>query len=36
MSTDHRVIDPFLDDAVPSLPPPRRLVRLDRTPVPVA
>src|SRR4051794_31593582 len=36
MSTDHRVIDPFLDDAVPSLPPPRRRVRLDRTPVPVA
>src|SRR3954468_11290188 len=35
MSTDHRVIDPFLDDAVPSLPPPRRRVRLDRTPVPV-
>src|SRR3954467_11997841 len=46
MSTDHRVIDPFLDDAVPSLPPPprrvrrdrppRRRVRLDHTPVPVA
>jgi phosphate transport system ATP-binding protein len=35
MSTDDRVIDPFLDGAVPSLPPPRRRVRLDRTPVPV-
>jgi phosphate transport system ATP-binding protein len=36
MSTDNRVVDPFLDDAVPALPPPRRRVRLDRTPVPVA
>jgi phosphate transport system ATP-binding protein len=36
MSTHDRVVDPFLDDAVPSLPPPRRRVRLDRTPVPVA
>jgi phosphate transport system ATP-binding protein len=35
MSTHDRVVDPFLDDAVPSLPPPRRRVRLDRTPVPV-
>jgi phosphate transport system ATP-binding protein len=35
VSTDNRVVDPFLDDAVPSLPPPRRRVRLDRTPVPV-
>jgi phosphate transport system ATP-binding protein len=35
MSTDNRVVDPFLDDAVPALPPPRRRVRLDRTPVPV-
>ncbi len=35
MSTDDRVVDPFLDDAVPALPPPRRRVRLDRTPVPV-
>jgi phosphate transport system ATP-binding protein len=35
MSTHDRVADPFLDDAVPSLPPPRRRVRLDRTPVPV-
>jgi phosphate transport system ATP-binding protein len=29
-------VDPFLDDAVPSLPPPRRRLRLDRTPVPAA
>jgi phosphate transport system ATP-binding protein len=29
------VVDPFLDGAVPGLPPPRRRVRLDRTPVPV-
>jgi phosphate transport system ATP-binding protein len=36
MNTHDRVVDPFLDDAVPSLPPPRRRVRLDRTPVPVA
>jgi len=35
MSAHDRVVDPFLDDAVPSLPPPRRRVRLDRTPVPV-
>jgi phosphate transport system ATP-binding protein len=35
MSTNDRVVDPFLDDAVPALPPPRRRVRLDRTPVPV-
>jgi phosphate transport system ATP-binding protein len=35
MSTHDRVVDPFLDDAVPALPPPRRRVRLDRTPVPV-
>jgi phosphate transport system ATP-binding protein len=35
MSTNNRVVDPFLDDAVPSLPPPRRRVRLDRTPVAV-
>jgi phosphate transport system ATP-binding protein len=33
--SDNRVADPFLDDAVPSLPPPRRRVRLDRIPVPV-
>jgi phosphate transport system ATP-binding protein len=32
VSTHDRVVDPFLDDAVPSLPPPRRRVRLDRTP----
>jgi phosphate transport system ATP-binding protein len=36
MSTRDRVADPFLDDAVPSLPPPRRRVRRDPTPVPVA
>jgi phosphate transport system ATP-binding protein len=36
MNTHDRVVDPFLDDAVPALPPPRRRVRLDRTPVPVA
>jgi phosphate transport system ATP-binding protein len=36
MSAHDHVADPFLDDAVPSLPPPRRRVRLDRTPVPVA
>jgi phosphate transport system ATP-binding protein len=35
MNTHDRVVDPFLDDAVPGLPPPRRRVRLDRTPVPV-
>jgi phosphate transport system ATP-binding protein len=35
VSTHDRVVDPFLDDAVPALPPPRRRVRLDRTPVPV-
>jgi phosphate transport system ATP-binding protein len=35
MSTHDRVVDPFLDAAVPGLPPPRRRVRLDRTPVPV-
>ncbi len=27
--------DPFLEDDVPSLPPPRRRVRVDRTPLPV-
>ncbi|HET6507200.1 MAG TPA: phosphate ABC transporter ATP-binding protein [Baekduia sp.] len=36
MSAHERVADPFLDDTLPSLPPPRRRVRLDRTPVPVA
>jgi phosphate transport system ATP-binding protein len=36
MSAHDGVVDPFLDDAVPSLPPPRRRVRLDRMPVPVA
>jgi phosphate transport system ATP-binding protein len=35
MNTRDHVVDPFLDDALPSLPPPRRRVRLDRTPVPV-
>ena len=35
MTAHDRVADPFLDDAVPSLPPPRRRVRLDRNPVPV-
>jgi phosphate transport system ATP-binding protein len=35
MSTHDRVVDPFLDDAVPALPPPRRRIRLDRTPAPV-
>jgi phosphate transport system ATP-binding protein len=35
MSTRDRLVDPFLDDALPALPPPRRQVRLDRTPVPV-
>jgi phosphate transport system ATP-binding protein len=36
MSPHDRVADPFLDDAVPALPPPRRRVRLDRNPTPVA
>ncbi len=36
MSAHDRVADPFLDDTVPSLPPPRRRVRLDRNPTPVA
>ncbi|HWH92866.1 MAG TPA: phosphate ABC transporter ATP-binding protein [Baekduia sp.] len=36
MSAHDGLVDPFLDDAVPSLPPPRRRVRLDRTPTPVA
>jgi phosphate transport system ATP-binding protein len=35
MSTRDRLVDPFLDDALPELPPPRRRVRLDRVPVPV-
>ena len=35
MTAHDRVADPFLDDALPALPPPRRRVRLDRTPVPV-
>jgi hypothetical protein len=36
MSAHDHVADPFLDAAVPALPPPRRRVRLDRNPVPVA
>jgi phosphate transport system ATP-binding protein len=35
MSTRDRLVDPFLDDAVPPLPPPRRRVALDHVPVPV-
>jgi phosphate transport system ATP-binding protein len=35
VSAHDRVVDPFLDDAVPALPPPRRRIRLDRTPAPV-
>jgi phosphate transport system ATP-binding protein len=34
MNTGDRLVDPFLDDAVPELPPPVRRVRLDRTPRP--
>jgi len=35
VSTRDRVVDPFLDDGVPGLPPPRRRVQLDHLPVPV-
>jgi phosphate transport system ATP-binding protein len=35
VSPRDRLVDPFLDDAVPALPPPRRRVQLDHAPVPV-
>jgi phosphate transport system ATP-binding protein len=36
VSTHDRVIDPFVDDPVPQLPPPVRRVRVDRAPTAVA
>jgi phosphate transport system ATP-binding protein len=36
VSTRDRLVDPFTDDALPQLPPPRRRVRLDHQPQPVA